>query len=194
MNTKRVVLLVITYLQLIVLELIMQTNIYSELPIQLPVLSDDWSEYLHGFHNQSTSKSLNEVIYNKTSISHDIVSSFKQLQWENSRLFSDFLFWYASSIQLRYKSNTTWRCNTQQCFSCTGTFVLWENLRLPQQRGRCLDLEFSGLKDHPCWTKFPKAIGHCFLNYMFRQPEIDRSATQNEANWSMMWIPLKLWN
>ena len=67
----------------------MQTNIYSELPIQLPVLSDDWSEYLHGFHNQSTSKSLNEVIYNKTSISHDIVSSFKQR--ENSRLFSDSL-------------------------------------------------------------------------------------------------------
>ena len=58
----------------------MQTNIYSELPIQLPVLSDDWSEYLHGFHNQSTSKSLKEVIYNKTSISHDIVSSFKQLE------------------------------------------------------------------------------------------------------------------
>ena len=83
---------------------------------------------------------------------------------------------------------------TQQCFSCSGTFVLWENLRLPQKRGRCLDLEFSGIKGHPCWRKFPKAIGHCFLNYMFRQPEIDRSATQNEANWSMMWIPLKLWN
>ena len=58
---------------------------------------------------QSTSKRLKEVIYNKTSISHYIVSSFKQ--WENSRLFSDFLVWYASSIQLRYKSNTTWRCN-----------------------------------------------------------------------------------
>ena len=29
----------------------MQTNIYSELPIQLPVLSDGWSEYVHGFHN-----------------------------------------------------------------------------------------------------------------------------------------------
>ena len=57
-----------------------QTNIYSELPIQLPVLSDGWSEYVHGFHNQSTSKSLKEVIYNKTSISHDIVSSFKQLE------------------------------------------------------------------------------------------------------------------
>ena len=28
-----------------------QTNIYSELPIQLPVLSDGWSEYVHGFHN-----------------------------------------------------------------------------------------------------------------------------------------------
>ena len=64
---------------------------------------------------------------------------------------------------------------TQQCFSCSGTFVLWENLRLPQQRGRCLDLEFSGIRDHPCWRKFPTAIGHCFLNYMFRQPEIDRS-------------------
>ena len=29
----------------------MQTNIYSELPIQLPVLSDGWSEYVHGFQN-----------------------------------------------------------------------------------------------------------------------------------------------
>ena len=28
-----------------------QTNIYSELPIQLPVLSDGWSEYVHGFQN-----------------------------------------------------------------------------------------------------------------------------------------------
>ena len=33
----------------------MQTNIYSELPIPLPVLSDGWSEYVHGFHNQRTS-------------------------------------------------------------------------------------------------------------------------------------------
>ena len=28
-----------------------QTNMYSELPIQLPVLSDGWSEYVHGFQN-----------------------------------------------------------------------------------------------------------------------------------------------
>ena len=28
-----------------------QTSIYGELPFKLPVLSDDWNEYVHGFQN-----------------------------------------------------------------------------------------------------------------------------------------------
>ena len=61
-----------------------QTNIFSELPIQLPVLSDGWSEYVNGFHNLD----LTFITLSREDVSkleHDTREQFESAKWKLER-------------------------------------------------------------------------------------------------------------